>query len=260
MSAMPSRRVRRPRRQALWQSALRSFEAKKVVSVPALDEVIKEIVESEKKTGRTRLTDLVEATPRMLKAASEESWAKMDGSDYTFIQIEIIDQLGAVAAKAHRIEALFSPTFNPPSRRWLCPGAPVAFDTEVAISHQPDPDVAWQYNYRAMFDEKTHLSAIVTVADEGVKLDGSQFDELMKSDALSAKGVVVGAPDRAAFRGTPSSRYLIKGEAAGFAYMAAREWLIPERRLDVDVAISTSAASDDVTAWLDRMERALVLI
>ena len=40
----------------------------------------------------------------------------------------------------------------------------------------------------------------------------------------------------------------------------ARQWLIPERRLDVYVATYTRITPDDANAWLDRMERALVLI
>jgi len=252
--------LRRRHWQALWDSSMRSFQAKQVIWLPALEQVNKDISESEKKTGPTRLSDVMEATGRMLKAASNESWTVLDGRNYVFTEIEIINQLGAVAAEAHRIEALFSPTFDPPKRRWLCPGAPVAIDSEVAISHQPDPDRTWQFNYHARLDEETYLDAVVTLADEGVKLDGSQFDELMKDDALFAKGVVVGAPDRAAFRGTPSNRYLLNGDAAAYTYRAAREWLIPERRLDVYLATSTKVSPEGANAWLDRMERALVVV
>jgi hypothetical protein len=184
----------------------------------------------------------------------------LDGRNYVFTEIDIITQLGAVAAQAHRIEALFNPTFDPPKRRWLCPGAPVAFDSEVAISYLPDPDRTWQFNYRARLDEETYLETIVDLADEGVKLDGSQFDQLMKGDAFLAKGVVVGAPDRGAFRGTPSNRYLLKGDNVAYTYRAARQWLIPERRLDIYLATYTKVAPDRASAWLDRMERGLVVI
>jgi hypothetical protein len=227
---------------------------------PGAGAVKKDISESEKKTGSTRLSDVMEATGRMLTAASKGSWTVLDGRNYVFTEIDIINQLGAMAAQAHRIGALFSPTFDPPKRRWLCPGAPVAIDSEVAISYQPDPDLTWQFNYRARLDEETYLEAVVNLADEGVKLDGSQFDELMKGDAFLAKGVVVGTPDRGAFRGTPSNRYLLKGDNVVFTYRAARQWLIPERRLDIYLATYTKVAADGANAWLDRIERALVVI
>jgi hypothetical protein len=246
--------------QALWEAAMRSFQAKQVVWVPALEQANKDIAESEKKTGRTRLSDVMEATGRVLKAASQGSWTVLDGRNYVFTEIDIINQLGAVAAQAHRIEALFNPTFDPPKRRWLSLGAPVAIDSEVAISYQPDPDRTWQFNYRARLDEETYLEAVVNLADTGVKLDGSQFDELMKDDAFLAKGVVVGVPDRGAFRGTPSNRYLLKGDNLAYSYRAARQWLIPERRLDIYLATYTKVAPDGANAWLDRMERALVVV
>src|SRR6202030_2108940 len=106
--------LRRRHWQALWESAMRSFQAKQVVWVPALEQVNKDILESEKKTGPTRLSDVMEVTGRMLKAASKGSWTVLDGRNYVFTEIDIITQLGAVAAQAHRIEALFSPTFDPP--------------------------------------------------------------------------------------------------------------------------------------------------
>jgi len=252
--------LRRRHWQALWESAMRSFQAKQVVSVPALEQVNKDIAESEKKTGRTGLSDVMEATGRMLTAASKGSWTVLNGHNYVFTEIDIVTELGAVAAQAHRIRALFSPTFDPPKRRWLCPGAPVAIDSEVAISHLPDRDLTWQFNYRARLDEQTYLEAVVNLADEGVKLDGSHFDELMTGDAFLAKGVVVGAPDREAFRGTPSNRYLLKGDNVVYTYRAAMQWLIPERRLDIYLATYTKVAPDGANTWLDRMERALVVV
>ena len=53
---------------------------------------------------------------------------------------------------------------------------------------------------------------------------------------------------------------LLNGDAAAYTYRAAREWLIPERRLDVYLATSTKVSPEGANAWLDRMERVLVVV
>jgi len=76
--------------EALWDSAERSLTKQQVVRTPQLEVAEAAIRASETRTGRTRLSLYLEQTPKLLEAASKQSWAMLDGRAYTFIQIKVL--------------------------------------------------------------------------------------------------------------------------------------------------------------------------
>src|SRR5205807_2467079 len=106
--------------------------------------------------------------------------------------------------------ALFSLTFPPPKRRWIVPGCPVGFESEVAVSNGRNDQPSVYTDYRARITETAYLAASISTRGwrdpEDVVLRQN-----MELDLLQAKGKLVNDPDRSAFRGSPSLRYLIEG-------------------------------------------------
>ena len=243
--------------EALWDSAERSLTKQQVARTPQLDAAEAAIRGSETRTGRTRLSLYLEQTPKLLQAASKQSWAMLDGRAYTFIQINVLNMRGSVDARIYRLAALFAPTFPPAKRRWNAPGCPAGFDTEVAISHISDNDPAYTI-YRAQITESVALSAAVST--RGWR---DADDLVLKQDAelavLQTKGKLANAPDRSPFRGTPSLRYLIEGTTTALQFRAGRTWLIPERKISIVLSILSNTSVSEAATWLDRLEDALVL-
>jgi hypothetical protein len=243
--------------EALWDSAERSLTKQQVVRTPQLEMAEAAIRASETRTGRTRLSLYLEQTPKLLEAASKQSWAMLDGRAYTFIRSNVVTMRGSVDARIYRLAALFAPTFPPAKRRWNAPGCLVGFDTEVAISHIRENDPAYTI-YRAQITESAALSAAVSTrgwrdADEVV------LKQDMELEVLQTKGKLANDLDRSLFRGTPSLRYVIEGTTTVLQFRAGRTWLIPQRKISVVLSISSNTSVSEAATWLDRMEDALVL-
>jgi len=243
--------------EALWDSAERSLTKQQVVQTPQLETAEAAIRASETRTGRTRLSLYLEQTPKLLQAASRQSWAMLDGRAYTFIPINVLAMRGSVDARIYRLAALFAPTFPPAKRRWNAPGCPVGFDTEVAISHIREDDPAYTI-YRAQISESAVLSAAVSTrgwrdADEVV------LKQDMELALLQTKGRLANDLDRSRFRETPSLRYVIEGTTTALQFRAGRTWLIPQRKINVVLSIFSNTSVSEAATWLDRMEDALVL-
>jgi hypothetical protein len=242
--------------EALWDSAERSLTTQQVVRTPQLEMAEAAIRASETRTGRTRLSLYLEQTPKLLEAASKQSWAMLDGRAYTFIQSIVVTMRGSVDARIYRLAALFASTFPPAKRRWNAPGCPVGFDTEVAISHvRPNPAYTI---YSAQITESAVLSAGVSTrgwrdAEELV------LKQNMELDVLQTKGKLVKELDRSRFRGTPSLRYAVEGTTTVLQFRAGRTWLIPERKINVVISIFSNTSVSEAATWLDRLEDALVL-
>jgi len=243
--------------EALWDCAERSIASGRVVRTPRLDEVEAAIRVSEATTGRTRLSLYLEQTPKVLEAASKQSWAMLDGRAHTFIDIHVMEMRNSLDARIHRLAALFAPSFPPAKRRWFAPGCPVGFDTEVGISHIGDRIPAYA-TYRAQISASAALSGFVGSrgwqdADEAI------FKQEMELALLQTKGKLSREPDRSSFRGSPSVRYLVEGTSAGFRFRADRSWLIPQRKIHVLLSISSNASAAEAGTWLDHIEEAMVL-
>jgi len=242
--------------EALWDSAERSLTKQQVVQTPQLETAEAAIRASETRTGRTRLSLYLEQTPKLLQAASRQSWAMLDGRAYTFIPINVLAMRGSVDARIYRLAALFAPTFPPAKRRWNAPGCPVGFDTEVAISHIREDDPAYTI-YRAQISESAVLSAAVSTrgwrdADEVV------LKQDMELALLQTKGKLANDLDRSRFRETPSLRYVIEGTTTALQFRAGRTWLIPQRKINVVLSIFSNTSVFEAATWLERMEEALV--
>jgi hypothetical protein len=243
--------------EALWDSAERSLTEQQVVRTPQLETAETAIRVSETRTGRTRLSLYLEQAPKLLQAASKQSWAMLDGRAYTFIPINVLAMRGSVDARFYRLAALFAPTFPPAKRRWNAPGCPVGFDTEVAISHIRESDPAYTI-YRAQICESAVLSAAVSTrgwrdANELV------LKQDMELGLLQTKGKLANDLERSRFRGTPSLRYVIEGTTTALQFRAGRTWLIPQRKINVALSILSNTSVSEAATWLDRMEAALVL-
>jgi hypothetical protein len=243
---------------ALWDSAERSLAKRQAVRTPGLEEAEAAIRASEASTGRTRLSLYLEQTPKLLEAAGKQSWAALDGQVHTVIQSHVATMRGSLDARIYRLAALFAPTFPPAKRRWTAPGCPVGFDSEVAISHIRENDPAYAI-YRAQITESAALSGAVSTrgwrdADEAV------LKQDMELDLLQTKGKLANDPDRNLFRGTPSLRYAIAGTTAVLPFRAGRTWLIPPRKINVFLSISSNTSVSEAATWLDRLEDALVLV
>jgi hypothetical protein len=240
--------------EALWDSAERSITKQQVVRTPQLEAAEAAIRASETRTGRTRLSLYLEQTPKLLEAASKQSWTMLDGRAYTFIQSNVLTMRGSVEARIYRLAALFAPTFPPAKRRWNAPGCPVGFDSEVAISHiRPAYTI-----YRAQITESAALSAAVSTrgwrdADEVV------LKQDMELGVLQTKGKLANELDHSLFLGTPSLRYVIEGTTTVLQFRAGRTWLIPQRKINVVLSISSNTSVSEAVTWLDRLEGALVL-
>jgi hypothetical protein len=243
--------------EAFWDSAERSISKQQVIRTPQLEAAEAAIRSSERRTGRTRLSLYLEQTPKLLAAASKQSWAMLDGRAYTFIQSVVVTMRGSVDARIYRLAALFAPTFPPAKRRWNAPGCPVGFDTEVAISHvRQNPAYTI---YSAQITESALLSAAVSTrgwrdADELV------LKQDMELALLQTKGKLAKDLDRSQFRGTLSLRYLIEGTTTVWQFRAGRTWLIPERKINAIVSIFSNTSVSEAATWLDRLEDALVLV
>ena len=92
--------------EALWDSAERSLTKQQVVRTPQLEVAEAAIRASETRTGRTRLSLYLEQTPKLLQAASKQSWAMLDGRAYTLIPINVLAMRGSVDARIYRLAAL----------------------------------------------------------------------------------------------------------------------------------------------------------
>jgi hypothetical protein len=95
--------------EALWDSTERSLTKQQVVRTPQLEVAEGAIRASETRTGKTRLSLYLEQTPKLLEAASKQSWAMLDGRAYTFIRSNVLTMRGSVDARIYRLAALFDP-------------------------------------------------------------------------------------------------------------------------------------------------------
>ena len=244
--------------EALWRSAGQSLAAQRVVRTPELDAVEQAIRASEARSGPTRLSLYVEETPRMLAAAAKGSWATLDGRSHTFLDIHVAEMRGSVEARAHRLAALFQPSYMPPNRRWVAPGCPVGFDCDIAISHLVAEGRTISWTYRSQITRGAYLAATIGTGRSS-EPDDSVIRQSVELEVLLTKGRLVGAPDRAPFRGGPSARYLIEGGRT-IPFQAGRVWRLPDRAISVQMAVTSTASAADAKTWLDRMETALVLV
>ena len=243
--------------EALWDCAERSLARRQVVRTPQLEAAEAAIRASETRTGTTRLSLYLEQTPKLLQAASKQSWAMLDGRVHTFIHRTVLTMRGSVDARIYRLAALFAATFPPAKRRWTAPGCPVGFDTEVAISHLRENDPAYTI-HRAQITESAALSGAVSTRGWR-EADDLVLKQDMELDVLQTKGRLANDPDRSPFRGTPSLRYAVEGTTAALPFRAGRTWLIPQRKINVCLSISSTASVAEAATWLDRLEDALVL-